>query len=739
MPMLNLAQNLTIRLGLSLPEKKVHYTLIDIERSGLSFPFFSRLDERLYSIVDENKQVEALFEKWKKEATSFIFKEISNKYSDFYDYSKKNKKIAKPYKIILFSGFSGKIAEEFVSHFNKLVNLANKAGVFFIIVANKRELEQHKQIASAIKNSMFIYDYTENTCYSANSDVEKWYNHIYKIEPATEISFSEETIFQINRDFDPIKYKAKPLDKKGINWIEETKDKVILSFKEAENDNLFNIALSDDNEDIWIFSNSEPERDKLFLQLINSLSIKYSPTELQLIGFGMNKEMYQIANNLPHWNILVSGNEPIYLYGLIEELENEINQRFQQFEQAPLKVNSYSEYRKISKQTMPRKVVLINDISKSLKGISGDFFTQLVEKFNQLILQCNQCGIHIIAFSEPDDSVLNFDLNYFTYRLFVNSDFELSKLFADISENHKDILSGTDKALIYNYSNKKIDLFELDTNTIKTITDNISVMKSQLSDDETIEKLLLDTYENLTHNSLPRGIIEQSADTISFYIGKPSWFTTAKDYKLTLQNEINSNVLITGKDENALQSVITSITKQCNNEFDIVVFDTDNIIKNPEAKVLKTVDEIVDFIDNKVNKKEAPQQNLFGLTEPEKQTLCFVINIETNIKNKECEAYFKKVSTLIENSHELDTLVFLNTSTDKIFEDDYLSISSKYRFGTKIICKETDENMLNILSPIIAMDEKLVLPKTEYSVLIETNQLQSNLSADPVKLYVNAE
>ena len=142
--------------------------------------------------------------------------------------------------------------------------------------------------------------------------------------------------------------------------------------------------------------------------------------------------------------------------------------------------------------------------------------------------------------------------------------------------------------------------------------------------------------------------------------------------------------------------------------------------------------DFLSFVEQIKEKTESIKMNPGIVTLKHEPLILFVLNVDKLFgkdKNKEC---FHNLDFLLQNSNELNVRVFMNVSNERIFDDEHLSVISKFTFGTNIICKDANENLI---SPLIIMDNKIDLPKKDYIVLIETKNKKSGLSADPVKIY----
>jgi len=735
-------QNIAVRIALCLPAKKVKFTLVDVEQSGLAFSYLSGLDEELYSIIDSTKQLEELFETMVKVSSSFIFKELGNKYENYHDYFLANKNTAKPYHIVLINGINGKISEEMLPNFIKLIKLANKSGLFFLLafdsVSNNSIYSHNNELQACLTENMFVYDSDDNTYKASDQLVDLWYNKVYQIEHTKTIEFDDFHTAWINFEFDPIKHK-KPSKAKQVKPQPEKESihNIVLPIGLNSENELYEWKFDDKHEDSLILSSDSISKHTIFHHLIYLLATNYSPSELKLRFFGITRETYELVQSLPQTETIVTYNSPVFLEGFIQDLFSEINRRKELFKNAPVKVLGYSEYRKVTSENLPRIFVMIQDFDKTTSLASDFYLTDIIERLSRLMMECNGYGIHFIIFSEPDEKFLSLDLNQFEYRFFIKSDGEKSKLFANLSSTSIKSLSENNNILIYSDSDKQINNCILQPKEEKVIKEELSkIHDNRTSDIE--EKLIINTIDTIPHSSIPSNNAPLSDDgTINIYIGQSLWYTKETQYLLTLPKKQSPNVMISGKDINANISFILSTLKQLGEKCDVAIFDVSNSITKEKLK-LEKANKITDtagflaFVDELKEKTERIKMNPGIVSQKHEPLIFFVLNVDKMYGKDENKDCFQNLDYLLQNSNELNVRVVININNNEIFDDDHLSVLSKYTFGTNIICKDANENLL---SPITTMDNKIGLPKEDYVVLIETENKKSEFSADPVKLY----
>ncbi|MDY0217653.1 MAG: hypothetical protein RBS19_11930, partial [Bacteroidales bacterium] len=695
-----------------------------------------------YTIIDSTKQLDALFETIVKESSSFVFKELGNKYNNYHDYFVANKNAAPPYHIVLINDIKGKISEEMLPNFIKLIKLANKSGLFFLLafdsVSNNSIYSQSNELQECLTENMFVYDLDDYTYKASNQLIDLWYNKVYKIEHTKTIEFDDFHTAWINYEFDPVKHKKPSKAKQEKHQAKkESIQNVVLPMGLNNENELYECLFDDKHEDALILSSDTKSKYTIFQQLVYLLATNYSPAELKVRCFGLNRETFGFIKSLPQTETIVTDNNAVYLEGFIYDLFSEINRRKELFKNAPVKVSGYTEYRKITSENLPRIFVMIQDFDKTISLASDFYLTDLMERLSRLMMECNGFGIHFMIFSEPDEKFLSLDLTQFEYRLFLKSDVEKSKLFANLSNSDVKTLSENNTLLIFSNSDKQINNCVLQPKEEKVIKEELSkIHDNRTSDIE--EKLIINTIDTISHSSIPSNNAPISDDgTINIYIGQSLWYTKNSHYLLTLPKNQSPNVMISGNGINANISFILSTLNQLGSKCEIAIFDVSNSITNEKVK-LEKANKITDnagfleFVDEIKEKTESMKLNPGIVTPKHEPLMLFVLNVDNMYGNEENKDCFQNLDFLLQNSNELNVRVVININNDEIFDDDHLSVLSKYTFGTNIICKDANENLL---SPITTMDNKIGLPKEDYVVLIETENKKSEFSADPVKLY----
>jgi acetolactate synthase small subunit len=740
----SMLQNMAVRLALSIPQKKTRFTLVDIEQSGLAFSHLSGLDERIYTIVDSVKQFEAIIENLVKESSSFIFKEIGNKYKSYNEYFTKNKNTASPYHIFLINGLGGKIPEEMPGNLTRLIKLAPKAGIFFLLNLEhsllQSLLKQEPELKEAVENNMFVYDLNDKSYKSNNQDIDLWYNKIYNISHRSKIEFENYHLALINHEFDPVAHK-KPETKIQITDIQsDGKDSiqnVLLPLGTSNTDELLEIIIDDNREDALVLSSEAKAKDAIFKHTLSLLASHYSSAEVDIKCFGLNGANLKIAELLPHCTNIITGNNPVYLEGLIENLNVEIQRRKDLFNNAPVKVNNYTDYRKLSEEILPRQFVLIQGLDEIIANASDLFSIEIIEKLSNSLNDCNGYGIHFIIFSEPNETILSLDLNQFEYKLFYKSDTEKSKDFANLSNADGENLKKADKVVLYSQSDNNINICTIKLQDDKSLMEQINHI-AENTYPASQEKFILNTLETSNILHIPDNLNPVSVDgAINLYIGESQWYTSDKHYILSLPKSQSPNVMICGNDKKVCPSLLLSMQNQLGNVCDITVLDFEKQMQNTKAStdkcnVIDSASQLSKFVDELKDKTENIKNNPGILSPKHEPHLILVLNTDKLMKHDEQIDIFANLSHLLQNTKEHNIRLIMQINDEGIFGDDYLTLFSKFTFGTSIICKGANENLL---SATTIMDNKIGIPKEESSVIIETEHKKSAYIADPVKLY----
>ncbi|HAQ36902.1 MAG TPA: hypothetical protein DCQ58_00200, partial [Saprospirales bacterium] len=679
------------------------------------------------------------------ESSAFIFKEIGNKYNNYNEYFSKNKSTANPYHIFLISGLGGKMSEELPGNLYRLFSLASKAGLFFLINFEKRTfeffLDHEPELIKALENHLFMYDLSERKCKSIIPDLDLWYNKIFNINHNAKIEFNNYHIGLINYEFDPVKYpkpvwndnEVLPLDRPANDSIQN----VFLKMGVDDTGEKLDIVIDDIRKNILLLSNGETANNSIFKHLLYLLASEYGPSEIEINCFGLNSDTFRFTQNLTHCSIIVSGKNPVYLEGFMQNLNVELQRRRDLFANAPVSISSYSEYRKISDDSLPRLFVLIQGLDEIISNASDLFSIELIEKLSQLLKDCNNFGIHFLIFIEPEEKILSMDLNQYDYRLFYLSDAAKSKSFANLSIPLCEHLKDPEKVLVFSLSDNKTDICTIKPKDEKSIFEHFSRIPD-FSGPQHTEKLILNSFDVPQIGSIPDNQKPISEDgTIDLYIGASQWFTPDTNYKLTLPKNQTPNVMICGNDQKTCHSLLHSMQIQLADVCKITVLDFENQLQSSKmaldrCNILKSNAEFAELFDKFKDLAENSRNNP-GVLSPQREVhLLFVVNTDKLMNHPDKNIIFSRLSYLLQNTSETGIRLFVQINDKSAFDDDHLTVFSKYTFGTSIICKGANESLLSSLT---LMDYKIGIPEEGGKVLIETVNKRSDFVADPVKLY----
>jgi hypothetical protein len=355
-----------------------------------------------------------------------------------------------------------------------------------------------------------------------------------------------------------------------------------------ENGNPFTITLANGTSDYFAAIGGRPGSGKTVLihNIILSGAINYSPEELQFYLFDYaNGSSFIGYDLLPHVKVLSITKEREYGVSTLKSVFDEMEHRSSLFKKATAHFNQsiskYEDYREISKESLPRIVIIIDEFQVLLNN--NDRLSNTASKsIESIIKEARKFGIHIILCTQKYSGI-DLDISLISLRIAFNlSSADSEKLIGNNAANRLDQIG-------YAYANNMNGEIEKNiffrcmffsniseiVSDIASKSDNINsqlgkriVFDSIVESDITKCKELLDILHNQNDINHPK-----------IYLGTPK-FLSDNDISIILKNTYKSNILFIGHDQIAsirsIMIISTQVLKQSSKDAHIYIINNLN-------------------------------------------------------------------------------------------------------------------------------------------------------------------
>lgn len=439
-------ENVAVRLLLSLPKGLVNLTLIDIQNMGGSFINLSGLDERIYKIIDEPRDIQSFLQNTAKNSAAFNFKELKNDFADIAIYNKANRSKARPYQVVLCAFFNTSFDDAAIAELEKVIKLGNKTGVFFLIAADRHALKGRPSLEKYLKDQMLFVEGASGSYMVHTSENLSLFNKVYRFSPVVHPIFHNGTIAKINHELDPLKW---PL---GIHSKQKTNKDAIsdleIHFARDEKGKAAGIRLSDKNNHCLLISASRAESDTAVQSALLSLNEMYYEQEVNLYLYNCSPS--EALHFLPQTISNVVSDKSYLLFGMLEHIQQIVEERTKLFAGFSSEATDFTSYREHSTDRLPRILCCICglDVLLSENSIWEDKNVLLLDS---LIRTAHRYGVHFLLTMQPADELFKFNVSALNQKVFISvARTEIEKISMPAEEIDLDFAGSPARGIIIN-------------------------------------------------------------------------------------------------------------------------------------------------------------------------------------------------------------------------------------------------------------------------------------------------
>lgn len=439
----NILLNATIRIILSIRRSLAKITLVDPVNMGADFLQLSGLDRRLLTVLKEDNEVVSYFQKLVKDLSDFNFNEMGNRYEDLSSYNRDHISNARPYELIIVPDLPTCLNKNCLPLLERIIKLSNKLGVFFMFTVKVSDLKTNPTLLDVFQNNLCIVDLNNNVPAIETTEVTKLFNNAYDFSPRTELEFDNNTINEINHEFDPASWNIAKTDNSGLYSVESV---VITLGNKTTNGKNVSVQLERQGDNMLVLSSDASLVDKNIQNIIGGIVNNYKHNEISYMFY--NCPSINASVNGDDVNLNIHTDKWHYLQGMLRHLAEIIENRKQLFNGL-----DYTAYRNSNEGNMPRIICVINEIDKALDtdDISA---VESIMILDTLLGVAGQYGVHFILAGSPTFSFFKINISEYVNYMLLSALSELETSQIGLFLNEEDIIQIRTKDQNFLYSPK---------------------------------------------------------------------------------------------------------------------------------------------------------------------------------------------------------------------------------------------------------------------------------------------
>ncbi|MBD3327447.1 cell division protein FtsK, partial [candidate division KSB3 bacterium] len=404
-------QSLLLRLLAVVPPGKLRFTFIDPVALGHNAAPFMHLADHDDALVtarawSEKNHIERQLVDLTDHISDVIQKYLRNQYATIEEYNEQAGEVAEPYRLLVVFDFPVNFSDDAARRLVSIVQNGPRCGVYTLILHdpqqklpygfNLRDLEEFTSIITW-NDSQFIWqepDFQECQLDLDQPPQDDLFNRIVnavgeaaieagKVEVPFETvlekaQLTQETWWQ-GSTVDGIQIPLGPIGAKKVQYLDfgqGTAQHALIAGKTGSG------------------------KSTLLHVLISTLTLKYSPTEIELylIDFKKGVEFKTYAtHHLPHARVIAIESEREFGLSVLEGLDAELKRRGDLFRNT--EVGGIKEYRQKTTQNMPRILLLVDEFQEFFT-IDDAIASKASQILDRLVRQGRAFGIHVLLGSQ---------------------------------------------------------------------------------------------------------------------------------------------------------------------------------------------------------------------------------------------------------------------------------------------------------------------------------------------------
>lgn len=581
----NNACELGMRLFMMLPPGKLNFTFIDPVTMGDSFAMFMRLID-----VNDNTSEIINGKIWSapfdiEEKLRVMTDHISNitqrclqgKYDTIYEYNQVAEQNAEAYQVLMLMDFPTGLTDKSLKLLEQIVTSGPKCGVFTILFRSesqfKKMSERSYPLVSNIEKSFRVFDYSDS-CKEIfySGEKVKGYSLQWRSLPLPNNA-------QLDGIIETLKHGIKNAERIVIGFNKIVPDKsdwfkgdsakeLAIPIGVHGANNIQNLSFgTGGSHHALVAGQTGSGKSSLLHTIIMSALIKYPANQLQifLVDFKRGVEFKIYANySLENFKVIAIESEREFGCSVLEYLDKEQSRRADKFKR--INVDNVEEYRKRTKETLPRILLIIDEFHVLFSKDTSDTSSKKSAAFlEQIIRQGRAFGIHIILASQTMSNIGG--INYGVWgqvgvRIALKCPKSDAKFVLGNDNDAVDLLSADNPGqAVYNsdggniVANTVFRVAYIDQEEQDEYLKYISKNEPRFDYPET--RVMLSNVEDNIYNPLQKFA---SGEMVSFaenklIVGEP--LKLVNNMKMTFKKKQGSNLIVIGNDDVKARTLFT--------------------------------------------------------------------------------------------------------------------------------------------------------------------------------------
>lgn len=561
------------------PLNKLEFLLIDPKTLGKSFNFIRPIlnnhfiyNQRILTYADE---IEEALLNLADYMENLLQKQLSG-LKDWKEYNSMYSSNILPLKILIVNGFPEQFSANSLLYITRIVQFGSIAGINCFLIMDpipeeNKSLKIFEEKIIKYSKDMEKLEYFDNekfTCINLTSIIEPMPNRADIDSFLNQINDAYKKGNTIKGEIDSFWDENFLMKKSSIDGIS-----IPIGWDNNENEVDFEIGFPYSEHHTLIGGRSGSGKSNLINIIIQNISYFYSPNEVKLflldykdgVEFNLYTKPY-----LPHASLIAINSNVSYGVSFLEYILLEKNRRSLLFKEVGAK--DYKEYREKSLNGLSRIIIIIDEFQTLFTTKEK---IKIENIFAEILRKGRSFGIHLILSTQTlsgiDVGSISQLKSQIGNRIALTMGIEESYTFLSMNNDAASKLNGKPEAIYNNKAgnseaNKKVFIPYASENAFKKLLNKISVF-----DNLKQEKI----YDG---DKLPdiRNVNLKEQNKFSLTLGREQNFLE-NEFKVTLNKEYGSNLLISGKNKQEKQTIIDNILLNIkNNSFIKNIFYINN-------------------------------------------------------------------------------------------------------------------------------------------------------------------
>lgn len=543
------------------PLNKLEFLLIDPKTLGKSFNFIRPIlnnnfiyNQRILTYADEIEEALLSLADYME---NILQKQLSG-LRDWKEYNIKNPSNILPLKILIINGFPEQFSSNSLLYISRIVEFGSIAGINCFLIMDpiqddNKSLKFFEEKVLKYSKNMEKLEYLDNekfTCIKLTNIIEPMPNR-------RDIDFFLKQINDAYKKESTIKGEIDSFWDENLLMKKSSVDGVSIpiGWDNNENEVDFEIGFSYSEHHTLIGGRSGSGKSNLINVIIQNISYFYSPDEVELflldykdgVEFNIYTKPY-----LPHASLIAINSNVSYGVSFLEYILLEKNRRSSLFKEFGAK--DYKEYREKSLNNLSRIIIVIDEFQTLFTTKEK---IKIENIFAEILRKGRSFGIHLILSTQTlsgiDVGSISQLKSQIGNRIALTMGIEESYTFLSMNNDAASKLNGKPEAIYNNKAgnsegNKKVFVPYASENAFKKLLNKISI-SDYLKKENIYDGDKLPDINNINL---------KEKNKFSLILGREQNFLE-DEFKVILNKEYGSNLLISGKNKQEKQTIIEHI------------------------------------------------------------------------------------------------------------------------------------------------------------------------------------